>query len=309
MVSATVHAPHEAISVREQRSERKATIPEGDDMSRVSGVSLRTIPGAERLVELHGAELPQKDELCGAFWGTLALRLAGVTDGGTPVDQDRVAALAGSALSPRAQDDLPPGEPGRSDYRISLPTAEDPAVAGTSAGGLVRALQELAGDALAVIPVAGPWTPEAVTAVLNAADEAGGPCTVIANLATGHLWGSRPSPAAVLGYLIGGDQNAGPPPDWNVGHFVGLLGRIEGPGGTLILVGDTYRSLGWEGIHAQPVERLSDALARTGSERPSGVILLAPATDAAELKRRIGAAGLQLGAWDNGSIDVAARGR
>ncbi|MGH3601402.1 MAG: DUF6885 family protein, partial [Pseudonocardiaceae bacterium] len=220
-------------------------------------MSLRSVPGAERLVELHGAELPQKDELCGAFWGTLALRVAGVTDGSMPVDQDSVAALAGSTLSPRPQDDLPPGELGRSDYRISLPAADEPAVSGTSAGGLVRALRELAGAALAVIPVAGPWTPGAVTAVMDTADETGGPCTVIANLATRHLWGSHPSPAAVLGYLIGGDQNTGPPPDWNVGHFVGLLGRIEGPRGTLILVGDTYRSLGWDGIHAQPVERLS----------------------------------------------------
>ncbi|HET6175133.1 MAG TPA: hypothetical protein VFD90_21195 [Gaiellales bacterium] len=31
--------------------------------------------GADRLLELHAAELPQKDELCGCFWATLALRL------------------------------------------------------------------------------------------------------------------------------------------------------------------------------------------------------------------------------------------
>ena len=33
--------------------------------------------GADRLLELHAAELPQKDELCGCFWATLALRLHG----------------------------------------------------------------------------------------------------------------------------------------------------------------------------------------------------------------------------------------
>ena len=280
-------------------------------MSTLSGLSLslRPVPGAERLVELHAAELPQKNELCGPFWGTLALRLAGVTNGGEPVDQDAVGALAGSVLSPRAEDGLPPGEPGRTDHRVSLPTIDDPARSGTSAGGLVRALRQLAGGVLAVTPVAGPWTTDAITTVMDAAGACSGPCTVIGNLATRHLWGAHPSPTALLGYLMTGDSAAGPEPDWDVGHFVGLLGRIDGSRGTLVLVGDTYRSLGWEGIHAQPIERLSDALARVGSGRPSGVILVAPAADAAELERRIGAAGLEIATWDNGSIDVAAQGR
>ena len=51
--------------------------------------------GADRLLELHAAELPQKDELCGCFWATLALRLHG--EG--PLDQDDVALLAGSAIT------------------------------------------------------------------------------------------------------------------------------------------------------------------------------------------------------------------
>ena len=86
----------------------------------MSGLSLRPIPGAERLLELHAAELPQKNELCGAFWGTLALRLAGVTNGADPVDQDAVGALAGSVLAESADEELPPGETGRADYRITF---------------------------------------------------------------------------------------------------------------------------------------------------------------------------------------------
>ncbi len=272
----------------------------------MSGLSLRPIPGAERLLELHAAELPQKNELCGAFWGTLALRLAGIASSADPVDQDAVGALAGSVLAEAADEELPPGETGRADYRITFPTIADSAQAGTSAGGLVRALRELAGDALAIIPVAGPWTPAAVVAVLEAAIACQEPCTVIGNLSTRHLWGSHPSPAALVSYLESGDHRAGPAPDWDVGHFVGLLGRIEGRRGTLVLVGDTYRSLGWEGVHAQPVERLSDALGRVHSGRPSGVILVAAAADAADLERRIGTAGLQIGTWDNGSLDLAA---
>jgi hypothetical protein len=271
----------------------------------MNGLSLRPIPGAERLLELHAAELPQKNELCGAFWGTLALRLAGVTNGEEPVDQDAVAVRAGSVLAESAEEELPPGETGRADYRVTFPVIADSAKAGTSADGLVRALRELAGDALAIIPVAGPWTPDAVTAVLDAATACREPCTVIGNLSTRHLWGGHPAPAVLLGYLLSGDHRAGPAPDWDVGHFVGLLGRIEGPGGTLVLVGDTYRSLGWQGIHAQPVERLSDALGRVHSGRPSGVILVAAAGDAVALERRIGAAGLQISTWDNGSLDIA----
>ena len=51
--------------------------------------------GADRLLELHAAELPQKDELCGCFWATLALRL----NGEGPVEQDDVALLAGSVIT------------------------------------------------------------------------------------------------------------------------------------------------------------------------------------------------------------------
>src|ERR1700749_2474814 len=114
----------------------------------MSGLSLQPIPGAERRLELHAAELPQKNELCGAFWGTLALRLAGIASSADPVDQDAVGALAGSVLAEAAAEALPPGETGRADYRITCPTIYDSAQAGTSASGLVRALRELAGDVL-----------------------------------------------------------------------------------------------------------------------------------------------------------------
>src|SRR6201995_6028179 len=109
----------------------------------MSGLSLRPIPGAERLLELHAAELPQKNSLSGDFWGTLALRLAGLASSADPVDQDAVGALAGSVLAGAAGQALPPGETGRADYRITFPTIADSAQAGTSAGGLVRALREL----------------------------------------------------------------------------------------------------------------------------------------------------------------------
>ena len=271
----------------------------------MSDMRLTLVSGAGSLLELHAAELPQKNELCGAFWGTLALRNAGVTLDDGPLDQDAVGLAAGSVLS-TVQDtgDLPPGERGRTDYRVAFPTVDDSSVSGTAAGGLVRALGELSSDRLAVVPVAGPWTPAAVRAVLEAAASCTHACTVIANLATRHLWGSRADPATLLAYLLSGDRDLGPPPDWDVGHFVSLLGTIEGPHGTLVLVGDTYRALGWAGLHLQPVEGLAHALERTGSGRPSGVILVASADDGPAVRSRIDDAGLKVDTWDNGSRDL-----
>lgn len=268
---------------------------------------LTPVAGADRLAELHAAELPQKNELCGAFWATLALRAAGIATAGVPIDQDAVGQAADSVLSASPSDDLPPGETGRNDYRVSFPTVEDSALSGTSVDGLVRALDSLSSGSLVVLPVAGPWTPEAVAAVLDAAAAGRRPCTPIANLATRHLWGSRTSLATLLGYLISGDADVGPPPDWDVGHFVGLLGAVHGPRGTLVIVGDTYRSLGWDGIHLQPLPRMADALARKGSGRPSGVLLVASSDDAPELERRVRAAGLDIRTWDNGTPDLAQR--
>ena len=106
------------------------------------------LPDAERLLAEQAAELPQKDDLCGAFWGLVALRAAGRPAGpaGDPLDQEAVALAAGSVLSPPPRtSSLPPGEPGRGDFRLALPTASKGAPAGTSAGGLARAIAELSG--------------------------------------------------------------------------------------------------------------------------------------------------------------------
>lgn len=262
------------------------------------------IPGAERLVALHAAELPQKDELCGAFWATLALRHAGVVLDGGPLDQDAVARVAGSLLSRNDHGDgLPYGHPGRTDYRLALPTIESSDESGTSAAGVNRALHALGGERVAAVPVAGPWTPAAVRAVLDSAEGCREPCTVIANVATGHFWGSHSEPAGALEYLISGNADAGAPSEWDVGHFVGILGRITGPKGTLIVVADTYETLGWRSIHLQPIERMAHALARTGSDKPSGMIVVCRPSDGPGVESAIRAAGLELGLWDNGTPD------
>jgi hypothetical protein len=262
------------------------------------------LPGAARLARLHGAELPQRDELCGAFCTWLALRAAGVE----VEDQDAVAQAAGSVLAPAESDHaaaLPFGETGRRDYRLALPTVYDFDLSGTAAGGLVRAVEELSSGAHVAVPVAGPWSGDTVAALLDVA-AAEQEAALVLNVATRFLWGSRPSVAAVIAYLASGDADAGPGPDWDVGHFVGCWGALRGARGTLAVVADTYPRIGWGGVHLQPVERVAAALARDGMMTDGGALVLVPAARADALRAALGAAGFRLDVWDNGSPDARA---
>ena len=115
-------------------------------------------PGPPEFVLLHERAMPQKDQLCGAFWGALTLSAAGHT-----ASQEEVALRAGTTL---AEGDpagwLPPGATPRTDYEATIPVAPDRASAGTSATGVARSIEELSGGALAVVPVAEPWSADTV---------------------------------------------------------------------------------------------------------------------------------------------------
>lgn len=266
------------------------------------GAETRLLPRAAELARLHAEELPQKDELCGAFATLLTLRLAGIreTPGG-PLDQDAVGSAAGSVLGPEGYDeDLPPGESGRKDYRLEHPRAA-PEIAGTSAGGLVRAVAELSAGRRVAVGLKGPWTVETLTALLETA-LAEKDAALVLNVGTRFFWGSRPSVAELLAYLETGDDAAGPEPDWAVGHFVGCLGVVRGARGTLLLISDTYETLGLHGVHLQPIERVAAALRREGMT-PGGVLLMLPGDRRDAISSTLTRAGLELGVWDNGSLD------
>ncbi len=267
---------------------------------------VRPVPEPLELAALHGRELPQKDQLCGAFWGALALAAAGY-----PVDQDEVALRAGTTL---AEGDpsgwLPPGASPRTDYRLSIPVAADEPTSGTSATGVARAVEKLSGGGLAVVPVAGPWSAETVGSLVEivASSVAGSStgCTLVANLRTGRLWGSRPGPALFLDHLSGRPVEP-PEPDWDCGHFVGIAGSVGGPGGTLLVVRDTYRQLGWDGYHLQPAGAVAAALAR-GDGKEGGVLCVCEAAASGALATELGKAGFELRHWDNGSADLRKEG-
>src|ERR687886_2593925 len=95
--------------------------------------------GPQDFALLHEGAMPQKDQLCGAFWGSLILSAAGYA-----ASQEEVALRAGTTL---AEGDpagwLPPGAAPRTDYEATLPVASDEASAGTSATGVARSIEEL----------------------------------------------------------------------------------------------------------------------------------------------------------------------
>ncbi len=265
------------------------------------------LSGARALLDSHAREAPQRDDLCGAFCGALALRAAGVTTasgGSEPIDQDAVALAAGSVVGMYTDPAiLPSRETGRRDYRLALPFVEDSSVSGTTAAGLMAAVQELAAGRLAVVPFSGPWTPGTLDGLFDLTAALEHPVTLLANLATHHLWGSHPRVEELLAYLLDG-ESAGPPPDWDVGHFVCVFGRVSGPGGSLYGVADTYLSLGAGGVHLQPRERLAAAIDRR--DMPAGgVLVVVHAEDAPTVRTGAREVGLVEGMWDNGTVTAS----
>jgi hypothetical protein len=264
-------------------------------------LEMTLLPGGRELLAVHARELPQRDDLCGAFCGALALRAAGVAEhGGAPLDQDEVALAAGSVVAgARAAGVLPHGEPGRRDYRLSLPSIDDPDLSGTTAAGLLEAIVHLGAGALVAIPYTGPWTTSTLAGLFDLGCACERPVTLVANLATRHLWGGHASINQLLAYLFDGELH-GPEPDWDVGHFACVVARVQGPAGNLYAVADTYPTLGDGGVHMQPQERLATALERR--DMPAGgMIVVVSAEDAAAVRAGADALGLREGLWDNGT--------
>lgn len=255
------------------------------------------LPGPRDFALLHERAMPQKDQLCGAFWVSLILSAAG-----HEASQEDVALRAGTVL---AEGDparwLPPGASSRADYEVTIPVAPDEASAGTSATGVARSIEDLSGGALAVVPVAGPWTADTVVSLVEIAAAQAPECALIANLRTGCLWGSRPPARLLLDHLLGRLVEA-PPPDWDCGHFLTVAACIGGLGGALVALRDTYPQLGWDGYHLQPAVAVAAALER-GDGYEGGVLCVCETPVVRALVRRLEETGFDLRYWDNGSPD------
>ena len=167
---------------------------------------------------------------------------------------------------------------------------------------MARSIEELSGGALAVVPVAGPWSADRVISLVEIAAAQAPECVLIANLRTGRLWGSRAPARLLLDHLAGRPVEA-PPPDWDCGHFLTIAACVEGPGGSLVVLRDTYPQLGWGGYHPQPAEAVAAALER-GDGHEGGVLCVCEPPAAEALSARLGEAGFELRHWDNGSPDL-----
>lgn len=252
---------------------------------------VRAFPGAEALLRVHAASLPQPDQLAGPF--VTRLLVAALSSLPAPT----VAAFAHAAgTRVRAGDDVssrPPGAPADADYLRGLPVAADDERAGTPVAGLGRAVEEFSGESLAAVPATGDWTAARLTALLDAvtAVTADGPVGVLAALWTGELVAAG-TPVADL------DAGVRPGPDWSVAHVVALWGSRDGPGGPLLAVADTYPQLGspdlGPGLHLQPTDRVAVALGHGG-----GLVLVGPDRRRDALTAAVGAAGLSPCWWDD----------
>ena len=125
-------------------------------MNDLRGLEIDLLPGARALLAVHARELPQRDDLCGAFCGTLALRAAGIAEhDAEPLDQDAVAVAAGSVVSalarPRARCRY--GEPGGATTALSLPRDRGPGRVGDDGRRAGERDRRLSSEgALAAIP-------------------------------------------------------------------------------------------------------------------------------------------------------------
>ncbi|MEA5365963.1 hypothetical protein VA596_41000 [Amycolatopsis sp., V23-08] len=257
----------------------------GIDGGQLDLSGMRWLPGGARLAAVAQAELPQKDGLAAAFCGLAALRAAGLD----VLDQDAVAAAAGTIRGPVFR---PPGEPGRADFRLSLPVAGDPVAAGTRVSALATAVATLSGGTLTAVPAVGEWTTGSVFDLLVGLWDLPR-VAVIARIDGAELGADDTPERALLDYL-----DTGVPPLWTSrwrppgGHFVLLAGIRIGAEGTLLSVVDTYASLGDNGIHDQPLEWITAALAGLG-------MLVVVDTDRAAVAREaVRAAGLTPSFWD-----------
>jgi len=259
----------------------------------VNGTVLHRQRWAERTADLHRRLLPQKENLCGAFWGAMVLRDAGFDN----VDQDLVGLEAGAQLPPEPWEPPLPGVEPVTSYRFRLPTT-DVRRSGTAAAPLGRAIEWLSKGSLAVIPVCRPFAPEKVVELVGSFES----LALIANIDTGPLWGAGASREQLERYLDTGDDSDGPPPDWQVGHYVNPVSVESGRRGTLVTIRDTYPVLGGAGVHRQPAERLAAALRRSDG-REGGVLCVCPSEERAVVEADLAGRGFDICHWDNGTPD------
>jgi hypothetical protein len=252
--------------------------------------------GMMKIAAAHRLAGQQHDNLCGTYWAAIFLQSCGLH-----YISEQVAQLAGTVLP--IADPLtcvPQGAVSRQDYHLLLPTTPQSEQAGTSVQGLMYAIDHLSQGAYCLIPVQAQWTAQQVWNILELCQHYSSWDVVpLCNVRTSHLWGTDLSIIEAITYLDG-DEIAPRPADWDVGHFLVLAGIVSGKARDLILVGDTYPTMGWQGYHLQSADMIAQALNRDDGYQ-GGILLFAAAEHKAEIELALQSQQLIIESWDNGS--------
>lgn len=269
-----------------------------------SELVLTLLPGDERVGAVHRMAGPQPDNLCGPYWVAVGLRAVGFP--GVTVEQ--AAAAAGTRLPCEGDPGswVPIGErsrPARVGEAGGLRT-DDPDLSGTSIPGMLEAVASLSGGSFRLIPIRGhagePFEASTLASLFEIIVEASWWAAIpFVNLRTGKLWGAR-TPFADAAAFLAGRAVVPAPPEWDVGHFVNVAGMLRGSDRAMVLLRDTYPSLGSGGTHLQPLETVAAAV-RRGDGREGGCLLLVRSADASEVEVELTRRGFDIGPWDNGT--------
>ncbi|NEQ52657.1 MAG: hypothetical protein F6K11_21385 [Leptolyngbya sp. SIO3F4] len=263
-------------------------------------LNLELLPYVEPLFKVHQTENQQPDNLCGPYWISLLLKAYGDLSV-TAVE----VAIAASTILPdhgNPNDWLPPNAkslqgPG---YE-QIPTDSDLTICGTSITGLIKATTTLSEDKFCLIPLQISNWKTGLSAILNLCQtQPTWQAIPLLNPYTSYFWGSNPSPLTLISYLQS-KQISPPTTDWSVGHFNLLIGAMHQNTNTLYALLDTYPQFGWQGLHLQPTEAVSQSLHRPQQSTQGGLALFVKTKLRSEVEQVILQEGLNISAWDNGS--------
>jgi hypothetical protein len=272
----------------------------------------------------------QKESTCGAYAAVQVLRARGfIKHSGRSVDENYVAKVARVNVSSHDLEErailLAVRKAGKrlsderverlrvTTYRYPLPVESDSVRVGCSPEGVKYAIEKISGGKLCAIPIImrdrakGMSLPRFRALTADLADKTQEwDFNLILNLRCSRLLdATRPG-------LVARRFLAGPAPgdarrtlSWQVGHFVNVGGLLTakylgGRTDTYYLILDSYKELGVEGIHIQPVDYVWRAL-RRGDGREGGLLIALPDAkrdSAVTLLRRLGC---EISLWNNGS--------
>ncbi len=282
----------------------------------------------DRMLKEYWGMKTQKESTCGAYSLVPMLRAMGyLRHGRNVIDEDYVASVArvnvssndleehsilrhrvesGERLPEDLQERLR-----RTSYRYPLLVETEKAKIGCSAQGVGYAVEVLTNEKLRAIPIAARGKRFTLgrlgmlAALVEKNIDKWDPHMVL-NLKCNRLL--DPSrPALMIGNLLSSAELAAKQACWDFsfGHFVAIGGFVEaeysnGNRRTFFVMLDSFKELGFGGMHLQPIASVWKALLR-GDGREGGILLIVSRQREREVSSSVSKIGLDISLWDNGS--------